>query len=267
LIAEPPNNGYYYHGWRDPFVYQRANSKDDKEWIIITAAGMLNGELESVMGGILIYSSKNLTCPECWEFKGIMAGGTYPDFVMWEAPWMFDIDPSAKTEYTQVLGFAGDKWDWNNPKNPMDHTGYRPNFAWLGHLNTTTYKMTLSEYGPLLLDLGDAMYCPNQLHDDKGRNLLVGWLHECLNGENACPNKFTWKGAGSMSTPRKMTVIGEHIFQEPVEEMDDLRVNIIPNSDFNDIILDPLTIFTALKGQHYFLEFNVTFEQINSTGV
>jgi len=53
-----------------------------------------------VEGGILIYASKNLTDPSAWEYKGIMAGGTYPDFVMWEAPWMFDINPQDNTKYT-----------------------------------------------------------------------------------------------------------------------------------------------------------------------
>eukprot|EP01023_Acetabularia_acetabulum_P027910 TRINITY_DN263_c0_g1_i1.p1 TRINITY_DN263_c0_g1~~TRINITY_DN263_c0_g1_i1.p1 ORF type:complete len:580 (+),score=86.87 TRINITY_DN263_c0_g1_i1:106-1845(+) len=267
LIPQPPDNGYLYHGWRDPFVYQRGNSTTGKEWIIITAAGMLNDQLESVMGGILIYASKNLTDPAAWEYKGIMAGGKYPDFVMWEAPWMFEISSKDDTKYTQVLGFAGDKWHWNHPKNTEDMSGYRPNFGWLGNLDETTYKLELSEEGPFLLDLGDQMYCPNEVHDDKGRHLLVGWIHECLGGNNACPNRYTWKGAGSLTTPRKMTVIGEHLFQEPVEEMEELREEVIPGSELKDISLEPLNDVVVIDGQYYFMEFVVTFERGSSDSV
>eukprot|EP01025_Chloroclados_australasicus_P021864 TRINITY_DN22815_c0_g1_i2.p2 TRINITY_DN22815_c0_g1~~TRINITY_DN22815_c0_g1_i2.p2 ORF type:complete len:629 (-),score=68.19 TRINITY_DN22815_c0_g1_i2:395-2140(-) len=267
LIPQPPNNGYYYHGWRDPFIYQRGNKAEGKKWIMITAGGFLNDQLESEFGGILIYSSNDLQDPESWKYEGIMASGTYPDFVMWEAPWMFETDSQDDTEYAQVLGFAGDKWDWNNPNNAEDHTGYRPNFAWLGDLNETTYKMDLSESGPILLDLGIDMYCPNIIKDDKDRRLLIGWVHECLGGNDACPNRFTWKGAGSMTTPRKMTVKGDHIFQEPVEEMDELRTGVIPDSKFENLKLVQGEQKTVLEGQHYFLDFVVTFKKGDSKSI
>lgn len=32
--------------------------------------------------------------------------------------------------------------------------------------------------GPLRLDLGDVLYAPNVMRDDKGRVLLWGWLQE-----------------------------------------------------------------------------------------
>eukprot|EP01026_Neomeris_dumetosa_P036320 TRINITY_DN2930_c0_g1_i1.p1 TRINITY_DN2930_c0_g1~~TRINITY_DN2930_c0_g1_i1.p1 ORF type:complete len:584 (-),score=75.34 TRINITY_DN2930_c0_g1_i1:542-2293(-) len=267
LIAQPPNISQYLHGWRDPFIYQRGNETVGKEWIMIVAGGFLDDELQSSFGGILIYASKNLTCPECWEYKGIMASGTYPDFVMWEAPWMIDMGPDDDTQYTQLLGFAGDKWDWNHPHTPMAHTGYRPNFGWLGKLNHETYKMALSEHGPQLLDLGDAMYCPNEVHDDLGRHILIGWVHECLGGEDSCPNRFTWKGAGSMTTPRKMTIYGEYIFQEPVEEMKDLRQAEIPGSKFNDVSVSALEEYIAFQGQYYFLEALFTFQRGDSQSV
>eukprot|EP01026_Neomeris_dumetosa_P065046 TRINITY_DN6229_c1_g2_i5.p1 TRINITY_DN6229_c1_g2~~TRINITY_DN6229_c1_g2_i5.p1 ORF type:complete len:377 (+),score=51.97 TRINITY_DN6229_c1_g2_i5:44-1174(+) len=229
---------------------------------MITGAGMMNDQMESVMGAVLVYTSDNLTCSECWKYKG-MINGTYPDYIMWECPWMIDISPGDSTPYTQVLGFGADKWNWVHPNDPEAKAGYKPTIAWVGNFDKETYKMSLSEHGPQLVDLGDALYVPNIVGNIEDRRILLGWVHGCSHGLDSCPNGKTWKGVGSQTTPRELSVIGEPLFQQPIQEMDDLRLDTIASFDQD---LDPVDMYTVLEGQHYFLDFVMTFKRMQSQG-
>lgn len=65
-------------------------------------------------------------------------------------------------------------------------------------------------------DLGDVLYAPNMMTDDRGRHLLWGWLQERR-------RVGSYDYSGCLSLPRVLCIRGDTLVQEPAPEVVALR--------------------------------------------
>ncbi|KAK9821729.1 hypothetical protein WJX81_006531 [Elliptochloris bilobata] len=106
--------------------------------------------------------------------------------------------------YTHFLCVSPDA-----PTNPV--------LYWLGNFDAEKTRFLLdTARGPLRLDLGDLLYAPNLLRDDRGRHIMWGWLQERR-------KVGTYEYAGCLTVPRVLYLRSNALIQEPVEEVLQLR--------------------------------------------
>jgi sucrose-6-phosphate hydrolase SacC (GH32 family) len=65
----------------------------------------------------------------------------------------------------------------------------------------------VTDAGPFLLDLGDALYAPNCFRDGSGRRLMLGWFQEL--GARGPSADFTYSGC--LTLPRVLSRRGEAV--------------------------------------------------------
>lgn len=92
-----------------------------------------------------------------------------------------------------------------------------PVLYWVGGYDQSASRFQLEgAKGPFRMDLGDIMYAPNMMTDDKGRHLFWGWLQERR-------RVGTYDYSGCLSLPRLIYLRGDNLVQEPAPEVTRLR--------------------------------------------
>lgn len=192
--------GYTAH-FRDPKVWKKEN-----RWYMVLGAQDL-----SELGNIVLYSSENLTE---WEFHGSIAGpnrnGLDSFGYMWECPDLFELD-GKDVLLLSPQGIEPEGYRYHN----IFQTGY-----FVGNLNYGNHEFTHEKFEEL--DRGFDLYAPQTTLDNKGRRLLFGWMGITDENEQDQPTiQNGWIHA--MTLPRKLSLQGEKLFQQPVEELEQLR--------------------------------------------
>ncbi len=201
-------DGYTTH-FRDPKVW-----KADELWYMIIGA-----QNDKEEGTVVLYQSDDLIK---WEFIGPIAGSNlngHGDLgYMWECPDMFKID-GIDILLVSPQGIVSEGIKYNNEFQ----SGY-----FIGKMDFAANKFEHGEFTEL--DRGFDFYAPQTMLDESGRRIMYGWMGMSDGMQKYQPTiKYKWIHA--LTIPRKLSLVNGRIYQEPLEELAQLRSSIIIESD------------------------------------
>ncbi|KUP04991.1 sucrose-6-phosphate hydrolase [Bacillus coahuilensis m2-6] len=193
-------DGYTAH-FRDPKVWK----KDGLYYMVVGA------QSKELTGKVALFRSSDL---EDWELMGNAAGayqGGLQDFgYMWECPDLFELDGN-DVLIVSPQGLEADGMNYQN----VYQAGY-----FVGKLDYSTGSLSHGEF--VELDRGFDFYAPQTTEDEKGRRLLVAWMSVPDQNEQDHPT-IAYKWIHNMTIPRELKLMNGHIYQQPVEELKQLR--------------------------------------------
>lgn len=194
IIKKIPK-GYTAH-FRDPYVWE----KNGKYYSIF---GIQNKELK---GRVLLYSSEDF---DTWKFEGEIKTN-YDNFgYMWECPSLFELD-GKDIFVVSPQGLKAEEFKYQN----IYQSGYM-----IGKLDYESLEFKHGEFKEL--DMGFDFYAPQVFKDNMGRTILIGWMG-LPETENVHPSKACgW--IHSLTMPRELSLKDNRIYQNPIEEIKNLR--------------------------------------------
>ncbi|MDO5411127.1 MAG: glycoside hydrolase family 32 protein [Lachnospiraceae bacterium] len=220
--------------FRDPKIW-----KEEDGYYLIAGSRSADGS-----GQILMYRSDDL---KSWDFVTILDSCRNEYGKMWECPDFFPLgDHHILIVSPQDMRAKG--LDFHNGNNSLflygryDHQTH--------HFERE--KVTSADYG---LDF----YAPQTMLAPDGRRIMIGWMQSW--DAKITPSSFKW--AGMMTVPRELVLKDGKIYQKPVRELEQYRVN--PVTYQNQMILAP-TKLDGISGRVLDLELEITgsdFEQFS----
>ncbi|SFL56112.1 beta-fructofuranosidase [Gracilibacillus orientalis] len=210
-------DGFTAH-FRDPKVWEQ----DGKFYMVIGA------QTVEQKGSVVWYESNNL---QDWEFQGILADGFG---YMWECPDFFPLNGEDVLLFSPQ-GLEADGIHYRN----LFQSGYV-----IGNWKERFEFGYFTE-----LDRGFEFYAPQTTLDEKGRRLLFGWIGVPDQKEEYHPTKKN-QWIHQLTLPRELELKNGKIYQKPVEELTDLRDELLVNEygpmtkmipRASEIILDEIT--------------------------
>lgn len=218
--------------FRDPRVFKRG-----EDYYVIIGSRNQEGS-----GEILLYKSKELLN---WIYVGIMISSNNKLGKMWECPDFFALgDYDLFIVSPQFLEKEGDKYQ---------------------NLHSSIYMIGKFDFedGKYIADFVDEIdygfdfYAPQTLIDDKGRRILIAWM-QMWDRKFPTDNKnHEW--AGAMTMPRELKIIGGQLYQFPIEEIKNYRVDHV---NYKDIRVKKVLTLDKIEGQSIELELKI--ESLNS---
>lgn len=193
---------------RDPKIF-----KIDNDYYMV-----LGARDKSDKGCILIYKSKDLYN---WTYSNTVSTNEKFGY-MWECPDIFELKDLVTNEKKYILnispqGIEKDGYKYNN----IYQSGY-----FILDMNIKNNKFEFNEFTEL--DRGFDFYAPQTFVDNKGRTIMIGWmgLPDIEKDYYTNPtDKFNWMHA--LTIPRELILKNNKLYQQPIEEMKDLRINHI----------------------------------------
>jgi len=232
LHRPPPNLGLT--GWRDPYIFRRKNAEEG--WLMLVGSG-----IKGVGGTVLKYTSDDILSG--WKFDGYLCKGDADTGAMWECPLLLRLKPyqakgTAKLSPVTEGNGGSEPVDISmkmgeislmspESSNEVDErfsyffcispdAPTNPVLYWLGHVDEDDCFCLDKAKNFSRLDLGDILYAPNLTKDENGDSLLWGWLQERR-------TVGSYDYSGCLSVPRRLSLKKDKLFQEPAEQIDQLR--------------------------------------------
>ncbi len=204
----------YTAHFRDPKVWSHGGS-----WYMVIGA-----QTKDERGAVVLFESKDL---EEWTHRGILSHADQKPLTdlgyMWECPDLFELGGKDVLMFSPQ-GIEADEIHYNNKYQ----TGYVK-----GKLD---YELGVYNHGTFTeLDRGFEFYAPQSTLDDKGRRIVIGWMGVPDQNEKLQPTVVNgW--VHQMTLPREILLKGEDLFQRPLTEMKELRINERINTTINGAI-------------------------------
>lgn len=200
-IIEVPK-GYTAH-FRDPKIWE------DKErncwWMVIGA------QTDNLKGNVALYRSFDLVG---WEYKGSILPENMNWGYMCECPDLIEL----QSNYFLLVS-KQEKKTINNEEIDQSTAVYLPG----------DFSQEISSYTPLSegikLDEGFDYYAPQTFLDDKGRRLLFAWMGGGEKDYQLSQPTVSEGWLHGLTIPRELVVVGDKLYQRPVEELASLRAN------------------------------------------
>ena len=128
---------------------------------------------------------------------------------MWECPDFFSLG----NQYVLIVS--------PQDMRAVENKFYNGNHAiyFLGQYNKMNCQFDCNE--GVLLDYGTEFYAPQTLLTNDGRRIMIAWMHSW--DINIKPAEQRWNGM--MTLPRELSLINGHLYQRPVRELENYRVN------------------------------------------
>lgn len=166
-------------------------------------------------GLVLLYSSADMVQ---WKFVNILAksDGTFGD--NWECPDLFPLE----SKYILMMSpqrMAAQGEQFHNLHSTM---------YMVGSFDPVQGIFESERYAQV--DHGFDFYAPQSTVDHKGRRIVIGWMDMW---EQPMPTEDGHHWAGAMSLPRVVTLEGDTILFQPLEEMKDCRHNLYELTDLS----------------------------------
>ena len=218
IVGTP--EGFTDH-YRDPKVW-----KDEQTGQYFAIIGAQRTE---ETGCVVLYSSPNL---KEWSFVGEVKT-KLPSFgFMWECPDYIELDEQG------LLLFSPQGIE---PEGYKYHNIYQSGYVMGKKLDLERLSF---EHGPFQeLDRGFDFYAPQSMLTPDGRRVMVGWMGL---PEVGCPSDaHGW--AHCLTLPRVLSVRGEKLIQQPVEELKSLR---LAGHEVTAVLSDEERSFEHFRGVH-----------------
>ncbi|MBI5984775.1 sucrose-6-phosphate hydrolase [Clostridium perfringens] len=219
--------GYTAH-FRDPYIWE-----NNGYYYMI-----LGIQTEKLKGRCVIYKSNDL---DDWKFYGELKT-SYEDFgFMWECPSFLKIDNKDIFIFSPQ-GIKEEEFRYQN----IYQSGYL-----IGNLNYDTLEFkNNNEFKEL--DMGFDFYAPQVFKDEKGRNILIGWMGLPEKEEFHCSRENGW--IFSLTMPRELTLKNGILHQNPIEEIRKLRGDKIVS--LKNTFIEDLN-FSEVKENSYELKLDI----------
>ncbi|MFC0186864.1 glycoside hydrolase family 32 protein [Fictibacillus aquaticus] len=191
----------YTAHFRDPKVWK----KNDTWYMIIGA------QTKKLEGRAVLFQSQDL---KNWTRLGDVTG-TNTDLIgefgyMWECPDLFELG-GKEVMVVSPQGVAPDGMLYHNEHQ----CGYL-----VGDLD---YEEVKYRHGAFVeMDRGFEFYAPQTLVDAKGRRIMIAWMGMPDQYEQKHPT-IPFKWIHSLTLPRELKLVGNKVYQVPLEEMKMLR--------------------------------------------
>lgn len=190
-----------------PEGFSREDFRDPKIWFDDGFYFLVAGNRKSDgLGQVVLFRSPDL---KDWQYVTVLAenDGTYG--TMWECPDFFRLG----NQHILIVS----PQDMRAIKNKF----YNGNHAvyFLGQYNKKDCKFDCGE--GVMLDYGTDFYAPQTLLTNDGRRIMIAWMQSW--DINIKPAEQRWNGM--MTVPRELRLIDGHLYQRPVREIENYRVN------------------------------------------
>lgn len=200
-VIDKKEDGYTEH-FRDPYIFER-----DDEYYMILGIQTINKK-----GRCVIYKSHNL---ESWSFLGELKTKFVEFGFMWECPSLISIGDNDVFIFSPQ-GLEKEEFKYQN----IYQSGYV-----IGKLDLDEISFDGDEFCEL--DKGFDFYAPQVFKDDKGRNILIGWMGLPEEEYNHKSIEDGW--VYSLTIPRELTIRENKLYQNPINEMKNYRGNKLYN--------------------------------------
>ena len=190
-----------------PEGFSREDFRDPKIWFDNGFYFLVAGNRKSDgLGQVVLFRSPDL---KEWQYVTVLAenDGTYG--TMWECPDFFELD-----NQNVLIVSPQDMRAVENKFYNGNHAVY-----FLGQYDKTNCQFDCKE--GVMLDFGTDFYAPQTLLTNDGRRIMIAWMHSW--DINIKPAEQRWNGM--MTIPRELNIINGHLYQRPVRELENYRVN------------------------------------------
>lgn len=200
-----------------PEGFSREDFRDPKIWFDNGCYFLVAGNRKSDgLGQVVLFRSPDL---KDWQYVTVLAenDGTYG--TMWECPDFFALG----NQHVLIVS-PQDMRAVENKFYSGNHAAY-----FLGQYNKTNCQFDYNE--GVMLDYGPDYYAPQTLLTNDGRRILIAWMQSW--DINIKPAEQKWNGM--MTIPRELSLMNGHLYQRPVREIENYRVNpvIYKNTDIS----------------------------------
>ena len=190
-----------------PEGFSREDFRDPKIWFDNGSYFLVAGNRKSDgLGQVVLFRSPDL---KDWQYVTVLAenDGTYG--TMWECPDFFALG----NQHILIVS--------PQDMRAVENKFYNGNHAlyFLGQFNKTSCQFDYNE--GVMLDYGPDYYAPQTLLTNDGRRILIAWMQSW--DINIKPAEQRWNGM--MTIPRELSLVDGHLYQQPVRELENHRVN------------------------------------------
>lgn len=190
-----------------PESFSREDFRDPKIWFDAGSYYLVAGNRKGDgLGQVVLFRSPDL---KDWQYVTVLAAndGTYG--TMWECPDFFALGD----QHILVVS--------PQDMRAVENKFYNGNHAlyFLGRYNKTNCQFDYNE--GVMLDYGPDYYAPQTLLTNDGRRILIAWMQSW--DINIKPAEQRWNGM--MTIPRELSLVNGHLYQRPVREIENYRVN------------------------------------------
>lgn len=194
-------------------------------------------------GQILLYSSKD---GFDWKFEKILVANKCRYGKMWECPDFFTLDGKGV-----LLVSPQDML----PQGYEYHTG-NGTVCVIGTFDSETNEF-MEEINHAI-DYGIDFYAPQTVVAPDGRRIMIGWMQ---NWDTCChrDDELTW--FGQLSLPREIKICNNHLYQNPVQELNDLRKNKV---EYQDVLVSGHIQLIGINGRKIDMEIEITPENVQN---
>ena len=195
--------GAYLRDFRDPRIWRR----EDGSYRSVVGSRPADGS-----GQILLYGSEN---GFDWSFMKVLAENRNRYGKMWECPDFFFLDGKGVLMVSpqDMLRVEG-----------KFHSG-SGNLCIIGDWDHETE--TFTEEHVQVIDDGVDYYAMQTACAPDGRRIMIAWMQNWDTQEHALNEKWF----GQMSLPREISVRNGRLIQQPVREIEKLRVKTVSHAD------------------------------------
>lgn len=223
--------------FRDPKVF-----KHGENYYVVAASCNIDGS-----GQILLYKSKDLLA---WTYVGVVARSENKLGKMWECPDFFRLD-GKDILIISPMGLIRDGDKFCNTSSSVYILGD------FDYENCRYDYSTVEE-----IDAGFDFYAPQTMVDDKGRHILIAWMQ--MWGRRMPTHEEGHKWAGAMTLPREIKLIDGKLYQNPVEELKNYRLNEI---SYKNIPFKDSLALEGVEGQNIEVEMEIDFLNARKFGL
>lgn len=196
IPTEQIPEGASIEDFRDPKIW-----KEEDAYYLVAGSRAADGA-----GQIVMYRSENL---ENWEFVTVLDQSKKEYGMMWECPDFFPLGDK-QILITSPQDMRAQGYEFFNGNHTIFLYGDYDK-------ETHTFKREKVE----MADYGLDFYAPQTLETEDGRRIMIAWMQSW--DSRVMPEATRW--SGMMTFPRELTMKNGKIYQTPVRELENYRVN------------------------------------------
>ncbi|TDL32087.1 sucrose-6-phosphate hydrolase [Jeotgalibacillus sp. S-D1] len=225
----------FTHNFRDPVVFKRGKIYHM----------LVGGETINQQGALALYSGSSI---KELNYKGIIKTEIENPGYMWECPNYYEKDGEGVLIFSPQGDLNKDKYNFNNVFSVV--------YAVSAILDTEQLRYDGREF--IELDKGFDFYAPQTYEDVQGRRILIGWLGNSKSNYPTDSNMW----AHMLTIPREITISGKRLIQNPIKELENLRIR-------NEKLSQEHTLFSRAFEIEVMVEesFKISFENDNEDSV
>lgn len=202
ISCEQLPEGFSREDFRDPKIW-----KEEENYYLV-----VGNKNEQQNGQVVLFESKDLTT---WRYVSVLADNQGKYGIMWECPDFFALaDKHVLIVSPQDMRADGNEF----------HNGNQ-SLAMIGKYDSQNHR--LLEDRVVSLDYGMDFYAPQTLRTDNGRRIMIAWMQSW--DMNIKPTSQKWNGM--MTIPRQLEIRDGILYQSPVRELEQYRVDPVIYSE------------------------------------